>query len=352
MAVAVFGALACSFLEQTPRENEDNEGCKNGVTRECIGPQGCSGLRTCDSGTFGDCVCSSSGNGGASGTGATGMACESLGDCCESAAFPPSAREGCLDVVNTGEETACDQIYSAYLGSGLCQSIATGGATSSGGVPSGGASGAATGGVAGAGNQGGATGGSGGNPQPTCGANFAVLSGGYVTAPGTSGCWLGYAYTSASATTTISPTSYASCSTPCMLCASGVVPATADYSGLALIGFNTAETIDASSRGTVTPRGSALVVSFTSTMSTALRVQLLGINGETSESDRWCALIPAGAGPQLSIPYSTFNTQCWEGGMGTQYVSGTPILGVQLLVAGTNLTDVPFNFCLTGVRDS
>ena len=352
----MLGALACSLLEQTPRENEDNEGCKDGAIRECVGPQGCSGITVCEDGIAGDCVCSSSGNGGTGATGGssgTGMACEPLGDCCESPAFPASARAGCLDIVNTGDETACGQVYTAYIGSGLCSGGGMGGSTSSGGASSGGASGAASGGVSGTGVGGTSpTGGTGGIAQPTCGANFAVLSGGYVTAPGTSGCWLGFAYTSASATTTISPTGYASCGTPCMLCAAGVVPATADYSGLALIGFNTAETIDASLRSTVTPRGSALVVSFTSTMQTALRVQLLGINGETSESDRWCALIPAGAGPQISIPYSTFNTQCWEGGMGTQYLSGTPVLGVQLLVAGTNLTDVPFNFCLTGVRDS
>jgi len=209
-----------------------------------------------------------------------------------------------------------------------------------------------TGGTAGSGNQAGmGAGGSGGSGSPTCGASFAVTGGGYVTAPGSSGCWRGYAYTATSAGSMIMPANYQSCGDPCMLCAGGSVAPSVDFSGLGLVGFNLNQAVDQTGSATVTPTGTNLVVNFSNVTSAPLRVQIIGLNGDTVATERWCAMLPATTVGPVSIPYTSFNTQCWAGGMGTAYAK-QPIKGVQLLVPGGNQASTPFAVCLTSVTDS
>jgi hypothetical protein len=189
-----------------------------------------------------------------------------------------------------------------------------------------------------------------GSPSPTCGATFAVAGGGYVTGPGSSGCWHGYAFTAASSASTLSPMTFAGCASPCSLCMTGSVAASVDFSEFAAIGFNLNQAVDQTGSGTVIPAGSSLVVNFTNFSSAPLRVEIDGQNGGTVAAERWCVELGTVATGPISVPYSLFNTQCWLGGSGTPYAR-QPIRNVHLIVPGSNTTSTPFTVCLTGVSD-
>jgi hypothetical protein len=174
-----------------------------------------------------------------------------------------------------------------------------------------------------------------------CDAAWSVGSSGFVSAPGASSCFQGYAWASASGTgSMITPETFESCGAPCELCASGVVAATDDYSGVALLGFNVAQQESSSTAGTTTPTGS-ITVSFTNAGGTPLRVQLNGTSGS------WCKDISGMASP-ASIPLSDFSAECWEGGAMTAYAGGA-VEAVVLVVPGSNEEDLMFDMCLTGV---
>src|SRR5262245_44359983 len=79
MALVVLGALACSLLEGSPPpddesddDDDDNSGCNNGDVLQCVGPQGCSGLTLCENGRVGQCICGVGGTTGAGGASPTG----------------------------------------------------------------------------------------------------------------------------------------------------------------------------------------------------------------------------------------------------------------------------------------
>jgi hypothetical protein len=143
-------------------------------------------------------------------------------------------------------------------------------------------------------------------------------------------------------------------------CVSGTVHG--DYDSVALLGFNLNETATgaatqcnynpASSMAMgppgVTLTGSGIAVNFTKTVASVLRIQIQGPNGATNANDRWCATITDAAGP-VFVPYTAFNTECWEGGMGTAYnPASSPISAISFLVPGTMGTPRMFNYCITG----
>ncbi|HEY4106352.1 MAG TPA: hypothetical protein VGM44_20775 [Polyangiaceae bacterium] len=221
----------------------------------------------------------------------------------------------------------------------------SGGSTSTGVAGSTGTSGSV--GVAGFGTGGLGAGGSSGamSGGGTTGAGGAGMSGGgYLV----SGAWHGYVYTSATGTgSSILPMDFSMNSAGQPFCASGSVAPMADYSGVAIVGYNVNQATGANSPlGTVTPTATGLVVNVTNTGMSPLRVQLQGPNGATDATQRWCATITGSGG---TIPYSMFNTACWDG-TGTNY-SGQPIAAVQILVPGDNLVPVMYNFCLNSVSD-
>ncbi|HEX3777535.1 MAG TPA: hypothetical protein VHV51_23855 [Polyangiaceae bacterium] len=191
----------------------------------------------------------------------------------------------------------------------------------------------------GAGGASGATAGGG-----TTGAGGAMSGAGYLV----SGAWHGYVYTSATGTgSTITPLDFSMNAAGQPFCASGTVGPMPDYSGVAIVGYNVNQAMGANSPlGTATPTASGLVVNVTNTGMSPLRVQLQGPNGATDATQRWCATITGSGG---TIPYSMFNTACWDG-TGTSY-AGEPIAAVQILVPGDNMVAVPYNFCLNSVSD-
>ncbi len=188
---------------------------------------------------------------------------------------------------------------------------------------------------------GGATAGAGGTSAAGAAGGGAPASGagGYVMM----GDWKGYAFTSASGMgSMISPMNFDMRQAGQPLCAMGTVAALEDYSGTALLGVNVNQPMGMGAPMTVVPSKAGVFVQVTNKASSALRVQIQGPNGSMDANDRWCAPI---AGTSAFIPWAMFNTECWEGGMGTAYAM-QPIVAAMVLVPGGNMTPVMFDFCV------
>jgi hypothetical protein len=117
----------------------------------------------------------------------------------------------------------------------------------------------------------------------------------------------------------------------------GIDPTTA--SG-ALLGWNLNQEIGAVTRGTVVTSGTGLTVQISGRATAGLRAQIE--DGVTT----WCAPLPPRGG---TIPWSSFNTTCWTPVTGMNYVVGTPIRDIAVVVPSTVSAAVPFDFCLVNV---
>jgi hypothetical protein len=242
----------------------------------------------------------------------------------------------------------------------------TGGA--SGGTPStGGASGAtgASGGTPSTGGASGATGGtpatggaSGGTPATGGASGSAGTSGGGsggtgdpITGYFTSGSWRGFAWTATFGTGgSVMPASFEGVAN-WPICASGTVAGVADGSNGAMVGWNLNQeaTTDAP-LGEITPGNEGISVSITANTPAQLRLQIQAADGETNAEHRWCAEIGTG-GPDIFVPYTSFNTECWPGGMGTAYDGTVPLTQVIVQVPSA-ATDVNFDFCINSIAES
>lgn len=222
----------------------------------------------------------------------------------------------------------------------------TGGSIAGG---TGGTTGGTGGSVAGTGGSIAGAGGGAGTGPSSCTGSWLVSETGYVTSPGTSSCWQGHGWTSSFGTnSSIAPADFSLCGTPCSLCATGVVGAEIDFSGVGIVGMNLNQLAGDTVAGTITPSSTSLTVSFTNPGGSPLRVQIQGPNGDLLESDRWCYEL-TGVSGTVTIPYSSFNTQCW---LNTGYFyGGEPLEALILLVPGSDIYDVPFDICLTGAHD-
>ena len=225
-------------------------------------------------------------------------------------------------------------------GTGVGNSTGIGNSTGAGASGIAGYAGFGAGGVGGLG-AGGASGAISGGGSA---GSAAMSGGGYLV----SGAWHGYVWTSASGTgSTITPPNFSSNTAGQPFCATGSVGAMADYSGTAIVGYNLNQAQGMGSpTNTITPTASGIVVNVTNKGTSTLRLQLQGPNGATDAKQRWCATITGSGG---TIPYSSFNTACWDDS-GTAY-AGEPIVAAQILVPGDNLVAVPFDFCLNSISD-
>ena len=239
-----------------------------------------------------------------------------------------------------------------------------------GGTPAGGAAngGAINNGGSGNVTQGGATQGGAGPVGGTSGGGGSTAGGapsgtnppGYWTYKDWHGCvWTGIDTLSGS-TTVNNPKDFTAGVMNGSYCVSGTVHP--DYDAVALLGFNLAEPntascaykpVDVNAPGppAVMLTGTGIAVNFTKKVASTLRIQIQGPNGAKDENDRWCYTITDPEGP-IHATWDKFNTQCWEGGMGTPpMMSGTmltqPISAVVFLVPGaTNAT--MFDYCING----
>jgi hypothetical protein len=151
--------------------------------------------------------------------------------------------------------------------------------------------------------------------------------------------------------TTISPVEAAGGS----LCVSGTVAGTADSSAVAILALNLNQaSADAGGSGssprlTWSPTGAGIFYRVSNTFGSTLRIQIWAAGGDMwgDPSKRWCSPITSSSGV---IPWSTFNTACWDGS-GTNYDGKTPLQSAMVVVPG-DLTPVPFNFCLNSLGPS
>jgi hypothetical protein len=221
---------------------------------------------------------------------------------------------------------------------------ATGGGTTGG---AGGATGGATtGGVGGA--TGGAAGGAGVGGAATGGS---AGTGGPITGYFTSGSWKGFAWTATFGVgNTVMPASFEGVA-DWPVCASGTVVGVADGSNGAMVGWNLNQeaTMDAP-LGEIMPGNEGISVAITATVPAQLRLQIQAADGADNALHRWCAEIGTG-GASIFVPYSSFNTECWPGGLGTAYDGTVPITQVIVQVPSAP-TDVPFDFCINSIAES
>lgn len=197
-------------------------------------------------------------------------------------------------------------------------------------------------------------------------ADTTTTTGGGTTPPGwwtyAPLSWAGCAWTGIDtvqgSTTTIVPQDFTTghaAADP--YCVSGTVHD--NYDSVSLLGFNLAEDpagadcsynpADATGEGPpgVSMGGTGIAVNFSKSVASTLRIQIQGPNGATDANDRWCATITE-VGGKVFVPYSEFNTECWEGGDGVGY-NNEPISAVVFLVPGAaegNFTD--FEYCING----
>lgn len=170
------------------------------------------------------------------------------------------------------------------------------------------------------------------------GSTTAASGGAYIEA----GAWHGYAFTSASGTgSTISPMNFEARQKGQPLCAMGTVGAAADYSGTALVGMNLNQPMGMGSPQTVMMSKAGVYVQVKNNAGSTLRVQIQGPNGAMDANDRWCASL---SGASAFIPWAKFNTKCWDNS-GTAY-SGQPLVAAMVLVPGTAMDPVKFDFCI------
>ncbi len=191
-----------------------------------------------------------------------------------------------------------------------------------------------------------------GNCTGPCGASFAVEPGGWVTAPGASGCWRGYAYVVQEGAS-ISPADFMDCGMsgmPCRLCMTGTVTHDAEFLSYAIVGVNLNQTRGGDGLAPVLPQGNSLRISFTNTAGSPLRVQLEGPNSETNENARWCYDIGIGMMSPQTIPYSAFRLRCWEPGSAMGY-GGQGLRAISITVPGHDVNDIAVDACLTGIED-
>src|SRR5690606_7899166 len=132
------------------------------------------------------------------------------------------------------------------------------------------------------------------------------------------------------------------------LCSDGIVYATEDFSGVALMGFNVNEEWGDSdvAPGTWSPISSSSGIHVTTSGSSdnGIRVQIQGPTGASNPDARWCYTLTSSS---TTIPWSSFNTECWDGG-GNDY-DGEPIESIMLLIPGEDFDNVNFDICLLDV---
>jgi len=182
----------------------------------------------------------------------------------------------------------------------------------------------------------------------TGGATSAVAADGYITA----GPWAGSGFTATdpgAATITPDCTGGVGCTpafTGSTFCMQGTVTGRADYTGFAMLGWNVNQPPGGSAATWAVPTSGGITVTVDNNPpTTALRIQLQGTDPH-SGADRWCVALSSGQ----FTPWSAFKTNCWEGGMPQNTLTGgTPIQQAAILVPGLT-TALPFDVCLTDIR--
>ncbi len=226
-----------------------------------------------------------------------------------------------------------------------CNSNGTGGGSGVGGNAGvGGTGGVGTGGD-GTGTGGDGTGGTGGDAPVGC--TPGVDCGGYIQ----NGTWKGYAFTGTWGAATVMPADYET-SFAFPLCARGTVPKHGEGANGAMFGWSVnQDSADGAEPMPVTPTAGmeGITVRVTNSAGSDLRLVIQAPKaGSTDQYDSWCATLPPSGG---FVPYSTFNTECWTGGMGQAY-AGQPFTQALVQVPANADADVSYDFCVDDLFES
>jgi hypothetical protein len=178
------------------------------------------------------------------------------------------------------------------------------------------------------------------------------------------GDWAGFAFTFATEAT-ITPANFEDMiDVDGPYCVSGTVAATEMYTSIAAVGFNVSQpkTDDAEVK-VLTASGDGLMVDITinnltppsAAQDPSLRIQLEDLTDPASPEapdHRWCANVqPVNGVIQQVIPWSSFNTQCWDG-MGTDFdPAANPLAKVIIYApdAGPMGMQQTFDFCVNDI---
>jgi hypothetical protein len=128
-------------------------------------------------------------------------------------------------------------------------------------------------------------------------------------------------------------------------CASGTVAANSTYKSWANAGFSVNQDPSGASgsSSSLVLAGSTLSIGYVNHGGSELELQLY------DGSNYWCYILPpSSVSSTATIPFSSLNTQCWDG-QGSAFTSGTAIRSVNLVVPGGNVTSTPFDFCFLGL---
>jgi hypothetical protein len=159
----------------------------------------------------------------------------------------------------------------------------------------------------------------------------------------TSGNLKGYTWVAqAGAGTTLTATGLAAAEFTAPICIQGSVAATADYSGNAMIGTNLNQAMEGVPMA-FTPTLAGLEVEVANRAASPLRVQIQTADG----AGLWCALVDGSGG---FIPWTDFNTACWDGS-GTAYAR-QPISIAMISVPGGTTAAIPYDFCLNRLAEA
>ena len=130
--------------------------------------------------------------------------------------------------------------------------------------------------------------------------------------------------------------------------------------GIAALGFNlneSAATADCGYNALVLEEpppgvvlgGSGIALNYTVTHASLpeFRIQLTSPLGDSVDGETWCAdLTSFYLGGSVFIPYTDFNTKCWDGS-GEAFDPETPISSVAFVIVG-GPSDATFNYCING----
>jgi hypothetical protein len=159
----------------------------------------------------------------------------------------------------------------------------------------------------------------------------------------TSGNLKGYTWVAQAGTgTTLTATGLTAAEFTAPICIQGSVAATPDYNGNAMIGANLNEPMSGAAMN-LTPALAGLQVSVTNTAMSPLRILIQNLDG----SAVWCAELTGAGG---FIPWTTFNTACWDGS-GMAYAR-QPISLAMISVPGGTTAAIPYNFCLNSLAEA
>lgn len=229
----------------------------------------------------------------------------------------------------------------------------------SGGPPSDGTGGHGADGNDGTGGDGetGGSGGSGGTGGMD-GNGTGGGSGGGAPAPSgyyESGDWHGFAFPIVIAGT-IEPEDFSDVDGP-PFCVSGQLEPTEAYEGLGGIGWNLNQgscmTAGCSPPlGTATPTHDGIELELDNPDGNLLRIQVEEPNADANPDARWCVQLDEVDG-KVFLPWTSFNTTCWDPSGGTYYAGGAiETLMVFAVGEGPGGSEVSFDFCIDGIKEA